>query len=1401
MLRNAIAWIRRHPVRCAVYALLVGGAVWGALTARGILQGEQNDLLTRVARASWLRNWVDREFQIRYSIDALAIVPKCGYEIDVNGVTVDLAGAASGSLDDAKVCTSGSGELHGIRVGNQIIGVQSAQFNWPTSITGAGFAWRDAAGTLVTADAFRAAPGALSGSLQGLRVPSLPQSRDRKGAQSAATIDSVSATLASLNSPALAVNDVEASGVRLDVDPAVIAQAPARLQAAANSLQAMATAVMPLPSRWSATARRLLSRILIAAAVALLLLKLLVTRAPVNLAWRIAAILAPFVAFPLLALTKSWLAIVIAAPLIAIALWALAYRHAVEWQQRWEPAAVDVPSVLLALLLLLLMNWPAISIPPIPAINQVTVAQIGVRDTTATLHQNVCGATNLIHVSVPQANVSNLRVSLEGSALKSLDIQHASASGQVQTPSLVDLRPVQYLPAQWKTTPPITFCAAVAVHNSGAADIPPAACPVAMKSPAVIARAAVDFTGQKARFAADWTGAPAAVSVAGSADLHGAQIDDLHTRPGAPVRIAKASANLSWANAITADVSVDGVEASGASIDHIALNASASMPCSAGLTTVAGELGKTHYSSAGTDVQLDSAAFNIARPDSSRFSAAVHAGRLNVSGPVGASIPQSQFRLEGVTSGEPIPKTFSAKIVFSTAQLGIAGPVRLTGDLWTGDWQLPRQSISVSQQITSRVPPSIGLDLQASGSFASIASPLRANVRADVRIPQLVPDVGPTAIELTDLRIQGAWDAVSGSAPARISSGWSTVKLPEFPSGLQLNTISRLHLVTTGQAAEAPTFDIPQFSIPSIPQETRFRIEGTPQSISVFTDAAEPLQLDNIQTHNLKASLPELKLQSIEVDTSAQVHRAGTAFPVAVSTHLTDASIGTVLTEPLAANVSIAPQSVHFTLNQPLDTGKLLQEVGLAFDAIEPRATLTALQANVTFAGTKLAGLDVTGSVAPGSLAKGANFTVSQQAASSFHVSAPALPNVTVSAVAPAVTATLNGGKQSASFGAELSADLTLASSSQSPLMTQLADAATGLSRHIQQASQVFAAENSSAFPLAWDLEITGGSPTVSFTPDTVAVRANTVIHRIDLGQETIDGGIDLTLGARLVNDHLLLDLNAPADIGALGRRWQLDTPVLLALRKELLPGKGGELFDSAFYSSFGASSSNNPLRFAVGYGDALQFQTGFHGPVFSAASDGLAQAAIRWQPNAAAVDAFGTFSFKGLEAGMIALPNPYLEDRLDGDFRFSTRGFLADRLTLTQLLDDASRVRSLDRVDLAVNVRSAADGAHLPGIIQSETGVTLKPASELLQLLTSGLNLSFPPRAMQYQRMALDFRVQQGQVQTEPVLLTLSGVTVPGVNGLAVDSNIRVMWGRHGVEPAPMLRDLIYTLQRTVER
>jgi hypothetical protein len=1390
MFANATRWIRGHPLRCAVYLLLAAGVVWGALTARGILRGERNPLLTRVAQSAWLRGWVEREFHVRYSIGAVAVFPKCGLQIDVRGVNVELVGAAAGGIDRATVCASGSGQVRGIRIGPQLIGVSSVQVDWPRSIQGEGVVWRDGAGELLTARSFSASPSAFSGGLEGLRVLDI------------ATVDSASAALGPSLTPAVLVNGAQARGIHVRVTPAAIAQAPVRFQAAANTLQGMATASLPFPAQMSAAAQRLLRLTVVVAAALLLALKLLVTRAPSAPAWRMAAVLAPFAAFPLLALTHSWLAIAIAAPLIALFLWALAYRHAGQWQQRWEPAAVDVLVMLLALPMLLLLSWPAFASPRIPAIDQVSVAQLDVSDTAVVVQQPVCGRLTSTQVSVPQISLTNLRVTLDASILKTLDVERVTAAGEVAGQSLAALRKIRYLPAQWEKTPPIAFCASVAVRNSGPGKLPEAACPSGIGNPAAIARAAVDYTGRAAQFAVTWTGAPAPLTATGWADMQGARIDDFHTTSGAPVKIAKGSARATWTRMLAASAQLQGVEASGAAIEEVAFEAHAPMLCAAGPLSLAAQIGKTSYAFGGNTIALNNAAFDFTRPDAGGFSATARIGALSLTGPVEASIPGAEVRFAGLTSREQIPERLTLEAAVSTPSLVVAAPFRLAVNLWTGDWQLVNQPVAIEQRITTRLPQSIALEVEASGRLTSLAGPLRASAGAQVHIPRLVPDIGPVNLTLNDLLASGGWDAVTGLAPVRIASGWSVLKPGEIPSGFRLNQVSTLHVSTRGDFTEAPAFGSLSVAIPSVPSEFKFRFEGTPRSISIFTDGGPPVAIDEIATRNFKASLPGLRFQSAEMETDARVKRAGAEFPVSARTRLTDLTTGTALLAPLAAEVSTTPRAVRFALSRPLDTGKLLSDVGLTLDGITPRATLSALQVDAGFVGTRLAALDVAGTVAPGPLASGRNFDVWQDAPSTFHVAGPALPNATAWFSAPSVTASLNAGRQRAWFAADASARFALTSAAPSPLAGELTEAAAGLLEHARKANLVFGGESAAAYPLHWDLEVDGGQPAVSLdlAADTAATYAKTVIHSLIAGKQSVDGWLDLSASTRLDDGHLLVDLDSSGHLGALGQRWQWNTPVRLALRSQLHPGAAGELFDAGYYDSLGGASGPGAIRVAVGYGPVLQLRTGYRGDLFYAAAGGEAQAAIRWAPDAASVDSFGAFTFKGLEAGAVALPNPYLEDRLDGAFHFATQGFRATGLTLPRLLADASSVHALDHVDIAAQVHSAADGAHLPGIAQAGTRLAWKPAGDLLRLLTGRLDLSFSPRAMQYQRMALDFQVKQGQVQSEPVLVTLSGVGVPGVNGLTVDSNVRVHWGGQGVEPAPKLRDLIYAFQRVME-
>ena len=93
---------------------------------------------------------------------------------------------------------------------------------------------------------------------------------------------------------------------------------------------------------------------------------------------------------------------------------------------------------------------------------------------------------------------------------------------------------------------------------------------------------------------------------------------------------------------------------------------------------------------------------------------------------------------------------------------------------------------------------------------------------------------------------------------------------------------------------------------------------------------------------------------------------------------------------------------------------------------------------------------------------------------------------------------------------------------------------------------------------------------------------------------------------------------------------------------------------------------------------------------------------------------------------------------------------------------------------------------------MQIALGLDVKPANELLRRITEQLRIDFPPSALTYRNLALDFQVARGRVRTSPALLTLSGVQMQGVNGLVTDTDLRIFLGGSG-----RLRDLIYNFQR----
>jgi len=686
--------------------------------------------------------------------------------------------------------------------------------------------------------------------------------------------------------------------------------------------------------------------------------------------------------------------------------------------------------------------------------------------------------------------------------------------------------------------------------------------------------------------------------------------------------------------------------------------------------------------------------------------------------------------------------------------------------------------------------------------LSALANPFTAEAKVHLGVAKLVPDVSPLHIELKELTSDGTWDSVNGLSPIKISSGWSALRLPDLPVAIESGEISALHLSTRGVIAGQPCLALPQLPSFSIPHETRFRLFGTLGGLTILTEDGARLAITNVEARDIRADLPGLRLGSVDGDISARIEQAGTSLPFEGHSRVTDHSAEITLRAPLGGKGIVTPQSFYFDLNKPLNLGQLAGELGLSSYGVQPTGILTSLTAQSLFSDSQLRSFDVRGAIGAGRLVATAGVDVSLKAPAEFYISAHDLSKATVAASLPDVAISVDGGKITVSASTAFTARLTFGAARSFAWFTAANEAAVGLSNHFQHAGRLFGLDEVSPYPVRWNLQVEGGSHPITFSSDEFGIDLRTKLQRIDVGPTTAGGTLDLLSTASVADDHLLIQTETRGDVGAFGDRWRFDVPVIVALRRELLPGTRGELFSSKFYGGLGQSSvAFAPTRIAIGYGRALEMRSSFEQPFTSGAIGGFVQARVQWLSEAASVDSFGDINFRGLEAGAIAFPAAYLEDRLDGEAHFSAQHFLIDRLLFPQLISDASRVRQLDGIDFSLQIRSAADGAHLPGVFQAATGATLEPANALLRFLSTGLNLAIPPRALQYKRMVFDVRVEQGRINTEPVLLTLDGVRARGIGGLALDSNVRVLWDGSGQVPGPLLRDLLYTAERITER
>ena len=780
--------------------------------------------------------------------------------------------------------------------------------------------------------------------------------------------------------------------------------------------------------------RALLFWVLVGTAVLLVVLKLVAVRRlqlnPLRLFVVAVAATLPIVCYALLFRHLSIISFVLlsllASLLLALLLELTTYRSGGEWHQRWEPFAIDLIASFTLLPLLVVYGLTPTRPASAPSIE---IAEASVRNVHATVRDPGISGGPLASLALPEIHSEGLTVGVDplSAELRSISLGRASFRGALIGSLPSKLTDIRWLPRSWFTPRETVLCGTL--HDSalrepaqgltecgeGSTGFPFIAVDVAARLGLAPLRA--DYTVEThVRMA----GLDAGIDAEGT--QHAIQVQRVESLPDSKLEIGGGSGSIAWSGGLTTGFTLRHVQIP----DFVRLQSaetrlavpSLTQPASfdAGLTlrdaTVLTERGKATF--ARCRLSLHQADRADRRPLS--MESMVEGIRLsgrrpgNVTDWLTAEFPLLKLKLTGQSKGAPIPESFEGearvevggppgKTVFGTDR-----PFRFRADVRQGTFEVTEQPLVVRQSIFPQAPDSVAIRLGASGQVLSLGAPFKARTQAHCHIPQLVPDMLPVRTEISDLDIRSttAFDADRVSSQLRYSSEWSTVTLPALPRALELKSVPFLGAETDGAVPRLPSagqlFDIlgPALaklrSLPaSVPARFTFKIEGawppepggsvfqaqTPSGVgvrvgSVVLDVGKFL-VSQARFEQLDARVEASGIQTIDgrgdLELRAGVSAAKDAVDVTASLPL-----GPNL-DALAFQVHRTPADVDFRLTHTLASGSLvaklepfLKDRGLRLDGITPKAEIRQFAAVMRFSGTSMTGIDLRAQLAPGPL-------------------------------------------------------------------------------------------------------------------------------------------------------------------------------------------------------------------------------------------------------------------------------------------------------------------------------------------------------------------------------------------------------------------------------------------------
>ena len=635
----------------------------------------------------------------------------------------------------------------------------------------------------------------------------------------------------------------------------------------------------------------------------------------------------------------------------------------------------------------------------------ITVDGVRIPSIAATINQGRGQQPELAIVALSDTVVDGIKVELDARAMDLKDIlSHTRLRGTLKTPAIDrDIQQIDFLRGLGSPSNGFDFAVDLKTVGPGTATVAERQFDQSGDS---MLDAHVTASVQPADCSATYAAAariqtqPLQAVIAADGDATHVFIRELASLPGSAVRIASGRGSVSLENETRSDVRLTGLSGSmGAArfaLGSVQMIAALPPLGQTGPQQIQARLGAADIRiSTGTSVHIAKSSMEFRHDPQARrvgFRARAEAVRLETKAPqISADFPLIETVLSGQITAELIPRRFTgdASLRVSDAAsgatlLGTEAPLRVSGDLWKGLFQLPDQQTvfqeSVSSGTTNRVPAR----LAAMARLFSVSPSVGAALDSSVSISSVDSNLGPARVSLHDVAFT-AHARVNETGPAvklNLTTGWNDVQTPALPGAFCLEEISSLKLAADGSISKlTPNPEMlstalpslqPCVVLPALPMGS-FRVTGTwppaasEHLIQLESRSGKGLRVEDCECELSNVSIRKGRLDSLQTTATLsgiQDLQGNGGFGIrsqmtlaAETAHVVTTLLGSGRTALLDTTVDVAPGLLTFgSTHQYVGADRIISELkpvlsGFGFDlgSVDVRGRLAALDGRIGF--------------------------------------------------------------------------------------------------------------------------------------------------------------------------------------------------------------------------------------------------------------------------------------------------------------------------------------------------------------------------------------------------------------------------------------------------------------------